>query len=257
MSGVHFCPRMRNSFPLDVNIHGGFLELQRKERCLNSSLVELFFPFSVLILSYYSCSVLFLSFICSIIIVSSSKVMWLDWVYFCILVTCTSRTFHSQVAHALWRVLGGSQRSHISAMGATSLQCPRLKMRKSDSVVFLLLTLVSTLYVTPQNSFIWPLKLCAFWPPAPVSPFLSSLTWYDSLSSPVHIFNRLFKEGVLFFLYTLKLFQVWLLKPVIAWHREKEKMGAHWEVYRSIHGVGGIWIPAVGSLGSSFILLCG
>lgn len=47
MNGVYFYPWMRNSFLIDINIHSGFLELQRGERYLKfNSTVELFFFYS-------------------------------------------------------------------------------------------------------------------------------------------------------------------------------------------------------------------
>ena len=64
MNRVHFCPGLKNSFPIDIGIHRGFLELHRGEKYLKfSSIVELFFLFSLLILFYYSTSMYYYKYI--------------------------------------------------------------------------------------------------------------------------------------------------------------------------------------------------
>lgn len=70
---VQFCPGVRDSLPVDINIHRGFLPFLGGERHLRfSSVVELFFcshPYSFLCLY----------FIGKIIVVLSCRAMCMDW----------------------------------------------------------------------------------------------------------------------------------------------------------------------------------
>lgn len=54
VNAVQFCTGMKDSFPINISIQNGFLELQREERDLKfSSTVELCFCFSILIFFYF------------------------------------------------------------------------------------------------------------------------------------------------------------------------------------------------------------